>query len=152
MNLTLTRSFYGSNATTGSMLLDGELLYSIEQPWRNNEQGKSCVPDGTYALYPYISPKHGPTWFLDSPELGVGGASSQRSYCELHSANWARQLQGCIAFGLLGTPMVDPATGVMAPAVEHSVDAIELILVALKPLSTGHVLIIVPADGVTGTS
>lgn len=144
VDLVLTRTGMSSIATTGKMELPtGELLYSIECPWDNNSPDVSCVPEGKYVLVPYTSPAHGPTWYLDNVVLGVGDFGARRSYCELHSANWARQLEGCIAFGLGGTPMYDPIRHAIEPAVESSVDAIEALMMALGPMSSGHTLTIV---------
>lgn len=126
----------------------GERLYSIEPPWKDNIPDQSCVPPGIYTLMPYNSPTHGPTWYLQNADDTIGGKGAMRSYCELHSANWARQLLGCIAFGLEGQPMFDPLTNIVEPAVEQSHDAIEALLQALGPLSTGNTLTIQYADGV----
>lgn len=144
VDLVLTRTGCSSVATTGRMVLPtGELLYSIECPWQDNAPDVSCVPEGRYVLMPYSSPAHGATWFLDNAVLGVGDCGARRSYCELHSANWARQLEGCIAFGLDGIPMYDPVRHAVEPAVESSQDAIEVLLMALGPMSPGHTLTIV---------
>lgn len=153
--LTLIRTDYGSEATVGRLVLDGHLLYSIEQPWVGNLQDHSCVPDGTYELIPYQSVKHGATWCLHNPALNIYGREpvplSGRSYCELHSANWAEQLKGCIAFGLHGSPTLDPLTGHVEPAVEQSRDAMALLLDTLTPLSEGHTLTLAPLEGLPGT-
>jgi hypothetical protein len=142
MDLVLLRQPSGPDGTPGTIWVRDAQLYSIEQPWNDNAEGHSCVPVGTYQLVPYVSPKHGPTWYLLNHELGVGAADETRSYCELHSANWARQLEGCIALGLGGRPMLDPVTGRVEPAVERSVDAIDLLHAALGEMSTGHTLTI----------
>lgn len=148
--LTLTRTASSPLGTSGRMdLPTGERLYSIEQPWRNDEQGQSCVPPGTYALIPYRSPSKGPTWYLENKDLSVGGAGAYRSYCELHASNWSRELEGCIAFGLDGQPMLDPVTGQVEPAVEHSDDAISVLHQVLGPMTTGHTLTIEYAPGVS---
>lgn len=148
ISLKLTRTQSLVNGTTGYVdLPTARRLYTIEPPWLNDQADQSCVPAGIYTLMPYNSPTHGPTWYLENAELGVGGAGAQRSYCELHSANWARQLLGCIAFGEGGQPMFDPLTNIVEPAVEQSRDAIEILLAALGPLSTGNTLEIVYADG-----
>ncbi len=146
-DLVLTRTKYADDGTSGRMLLDGQTLYSIEQPWRDNAEGISCVPEGTYALIPYQSPKHGATWYLQNHDLGVGAAGEHRSYCELHSANWARQLEGCIALGTGGIPMYDPVTSVVEPAVENSHDAIEHLIATLGPMTSGHTLTIQGLSG-----
>ena len=153
MFLTLTRSSYTTLATCGRLDIGAELLYTLEQPWRNNETGCSCVPDGEYDLIPFVSPKHGPTWCLDNPALGVtsDGRENTRSRCELHAANWAEQLQGCIALGTDDQPMYDPLTGLVEPAIENSRDAIAELLKLLTPGSSGHRLLIKPDEGIAGT-
>jgi hypothetical protein len=145
MNLLLdTVCSYG--VTAGVMQLDGNNFYSIELPWLENEPDKSCVPAGTYQLLPYDSPTHGATWRLHNPALNVYGAAfvpeGGRSQIELHAANWARQLLGCIAFGFEDQPLLDPLTGLVEPAVENSVDAISEMTGILGPLSSGHTLTI----------
>lgn len=164
MQLSVART-YGPNATTGVCRLAGLLLYTVELAWHDNEPDKSCVAEGTFDLIPYMSPTHGPTWCLHAPSLGLyafdfGKApkgfekyampktlvGKARAFSEIHSANWARQLLGCIAFGLDGAPMLDPSTGKAAPAVERSQDAIRDILTILTPMSEGHQLVLSAAD------
>jgi hypothetical protein len=145
MNLQL-QSTSSSEATTGTLSAGAREFFTIELPWANNAPGKSCVPAGVYQLIPYSSPAHGQTWQLHNPALNVYGTgvvpAGGRSECELHSANWARQLLGCIALGLEGQPMLDPMTGEVEPAVENSKDAIAELLGVLGALSSGHTLTI----------
>jgi len=129
------------------LVVDGTRFFTIECPWLNNEAGKSCVPAGDYLLIPYYSPIHGATWCLHNPELNIYGNRTAvplggRSCCELHSANFARQLQGCIALGLEGHPLLDPITGMVSPAVEDSRNAVVALRQILTPLSSGHTLTI----------
>lgn len=124
---------YGEMATTGVCEVGGKTLYTIELPWRDNEENLSCVPEGVYDLVPYMSPKHGATWVLSAPGF-------ERTFCELHAANWAEQLEGCIAFGLDHQPMLNPATGKVEPAIEHSKDAIQYLLVTLGAMTHSHTL------------
>lgn len=142
-------------ATQGMLVGEGCKFFTIEQPWNNNLNDQSCVPDGDYQLIPYQSPKHGATWILANKQLGVYGIGNvipkARYYCELHSSNWASQLKGCIALGLDDKPMVDPTSGDIAPAIESSKTAIAQLLSVLGPLTSGHTLNISPASGVTGT-
>ena len=146
-DLVLTRS-YRDDCTMGMCMAGPQSFFTIEQPWRNNEKGSSCVPEGRYDLIPYTSPKHGPTWYLKSDALGVGGPEAQRSFCELHAANFARQLEGCIAFGLKSTPMLDPSTGVVEPAIEDSRAAIADLIEILGSLTSGHTLTVSSETGV----
>lgn len=143
MNLSL-ETVSGAEATTGILIAGDQRFFSMEQPWNGNEAGHSCVPAGEYLLIPYYSPKHGATWCLHAPALNVYGTEpvppGGRSYCELHSATWARQLKGCVALGLDGQPMFDPLTGKVEPAIEESRDAIAELRQILTPLSSGHTL------------
>lgn len=147
MDLVLTRT-YQADCTTGTCAVGSQSFFTIEQPWRDNAKGASCVPEGIYDLIPYASPKHGPTWYLKSDALGVGGPEAGRSFCELHAANFARQLEGCVAFGLSGAPMFDPATGVVEPAVESSRAAIADLIEILGSMTSGHTLAITSTTGV----
>jgi hypothetical protein len=151
MDLTLQRQVAGEQATCGELLLGVRTLYSVEQPWRYNRAGHSCVPPGKYDLVPYDSPKHGPTYCLLNRALSIMGdqeltsaqvAAGMRSFCELHSANWAEQLEGCIAFGLEGQPLFNPSTGRTEPAIEESRNAIALLMEALG-WQPGHTLTII---------
>lgn len=144
MNITLTRSQSDDQCTRGTIELpDGTLLYSLELPWKNNQKNVSCVPPGVYQLIPYTSIKHDSTWYLENESLGVGGADAERSYCEIHSANWTSQLEGCIALGLEDAPMFNPVEGQIVPAVEQSVLAINKIKNVLGIGSNGNTLTIV---------
>ena len=152
MNLTLTRK-YGDMATTGTLtdMAGSFTFYTVELPWADNHADQSCVPEGLYELVPYESPKHGPTWCLHNPSLGIYSGTPQgvvnfRAYCEIHAANWAEQLLGCIALGLEGQPTFDPITGRVEPAVEESRDAVARFLEILGPMSTGHMLSITHAE------
>lgn len=139
-------------ATIGTLIVASYTsmrLHTIELPWKDNEAGTSCIPAGDYELVPYSSPTHGPTYCMHNPSLNIYGPGfvpeGGRSFCELHSANWARQLKGCIALGLEATPMLDPVTGVVEPAVENSKDAVAELLRLLGTGVTGHHLIITRA-------
>lgn len=130
--------------TTGTLTAGLRFFYSVEQPWRDNLQGHSCVPVGRYELIPYLSPKHGATWQMHNPALNIFGrapiAAHGRSYCELHSANWASQLEGCIALGTDKRPMLDPRTHTVEPAVVNSRCAVAELTALLGPMSAGHFL------------
>jgi hypothetical protein len=134
------------NCTTGILTVNGHSFYTIEQPWHDNKIGESCVPAGVYRLIPYSSPTHGATYCLENSELNIYGPGpfpvGGRSYCEIHSANWARQLEGCIALGLEGQPMFDPVTKLVEPAVENSRDAVDALFKIINVGVTGHTLTI----------
>jgi len=147
MTLTLTSSC-GADATTGTLKAGALQLATIELPWAANRPSESCVPAGEYRLIPYLSPKHGRTWRLHAPELGVWGQGvlapeGMRTEIELHPANWARQLKGCIAVGLSGLPMLDPETHQVEPAVQDSQGAFEKLRELLDGTTEEDLLVVV---------
>ncbi|MGA9851831.1 MAG: DUF5675 family protein [Gammaproteobacteria bacterium] len=128
-------------------------IYTMELPWADNEPDQSCVPVGVYVLMPYYSPRHGRwTWCLHNPALGIYAYPSlvptgvtARSCCEIHSANQAWQLEGCIAPGL-ARGLLDIGKGLLA-SVLSSDDALTAIVQVLATdgdieNATGHTLTI----------
>jgi hypothetical protein len=145
MNLRLQRATSIANGTPG-LLEAGDLrLFTIELPWRDNTADQSCVPPGTYQLMPYVSPKHGSTWQLYNPALNVYTSLSVpqggRSAIEIHVANFARELEGCIGIGMTGEPMLDPVLSAIVPAVQDSLKAM-IGLRALLGADSTHTLTI----------
>jgi len=73
---------------------DGQPVYrckTMELPWKNNLRRVSCIPVGTYTVVKRNSPKHGPHFhIINVPE---------RDLILMHSANFSKQLLGCIAPG-----------------------------------------------------
>lgn len=73
----------------------------VERPWLNNTPSKSCIPEGTYSLFPHQSPKFGECYALESKNLGVTRyGPSLRTHILIHKANSPKQLQGCLAPGV----------------------------------------------------
>ena len=76
--------------------------FGIECPWKDNQPSVSCIPGGEYDLVPHSSGKYGEVWAF------VGGTvshyhddgQSERYACLIHSANYAHQLEGCLAIGI----------------------------------------------------
>lgn len=93
--------------TQGRASMEGmHFGYTIEQPWRNNEPFRSCVPDGDYDLIPFNSPKYGPCFLMVNPDLGVYAfeedrvLETDRYLCIYnHVANWAKDVKGCSGLG-----------------------------------------------------
>ena len=87
----------------GEWYIDGEFqCYTIEPPWLDNKPFVSCIPVGEYQLEPYYSQKYGDVVAM----VGEGVVANKhdakegdRYGCLVHSANWASQLQGCVAPG-----------------------------------------------------
>ncbi|MDA0126497.1 DUF5675 family protein [Vibrio sp. MarTm2] len=100
--LTLHRNYFPHG--TFSYLCDengNAILKTVERPWKNNQAGISCVPEGEYDLLPHKSPKFGECYALSAPTLGVTiYGPSQRTHILIHKANYPDQLEGCIAPGM----------------------------------------------------
>lgn len=100
-SVTLVRLFTGSHGTFGRMKLEGKEWWTIE---RSKTGPHPAIPVGTYALsygtHHAGQPNAYPCYWLDK----VPG----RSAIQIHVANLASELEGCIAPGLtVGFPMVD---------------------------------------------
>ena len=65
---------------------------SIERGWRNNENNVSCVPEGIYPLILEWSPRF-------KKDLWELYSVPNRAEAKFHAANYASQLEGCIALG-----------------------------------------------------
>ena len=115
MILTLTRFAYCENHTAGRTYFDDFRLATIERPWLGNKPFKSCIPPGMYPMERRSSAKFGDHYHvLDVPE---------RSLILIHPANYASELQGCIAPGLAYTYDCHRHVNM----VTHSRDAMELL-------------------------
>lgn len=89
--IVLQRWAYHPDATLGIIKFSDIDFWSVERPWLDNKPNISCIPEGEYKLRWRESPKFGPTWQLED----VPG----RTHILIHAANFAYQLQGCIALG-----------------------------------------------------
>lgn len=81
-----------SDKGTFGVLLDGDqpMCVTMEPPWKDNEVGKSCIPDGEYAAMPHDGPKFQNVW-----ELVVPG----RDAILIHAGNFLKDTTGCILVG-----------------------------------------------------
>ena len=94
----LVRDLYDKAYTLGTLMVyDGPLRVftsrALELPWENNKPKTSCVLAGTFPLVLEFSPAF-------KMELWELKDVPNRSEAKVHSANYARQLKGCIAPGL----------------------------------------------------
>lgn len=104
---TLRRLTNGPNSTPGELLdADGaKLCATLERAWLNNKRAESRIPPGTYSLK---LKKFGDSRFdrhyrqlfgdFHAGMILVDGVPD-RSQILIHMANWAAQLEGCIAAG-----------------------------------------------------
>src|SRR5439155_9311628 len=102
MDLQLERILLAAGFTLGRLSVGGHVYFTIEQPWNDNLQGHSCIPEGTYQLVPHSTEAHPDTWAMVNPALDVyhqpidvPDGRIARSACLIHPANWAFELKGC---------------------------------------------------------
>ncbi len=65
----------------------------LERGWRNNQSNVSCIPIGVYPVILEWSPRFN-TMLWEIKDV------PNRSECKFHSANYWKQLNGCVAPGL----------------------------------------------------
>ena len=104
MVLFLTRTYF-PEGTNGKLECEGKLIgYTIELPWKRNEQGISCIPEGNYFIRKRYSAKY--QWHLELVDV------PNRTYILIHPANNAKkELRGCIA---PVTKLSGPGLGLMS--------------------------------------
>ena len=104
MRIELVRFAHLDQGTLGKLTIPGgPTLYTVERPWKNNEPFISCIPSGVYPLEWDTTGR-----IKQVPRLRNTGVRTQ---INIHTANHAGELHGCIAPGLTwsidaGTPMV----------------------------------------------
>lgn len=65
--------------------------FTLELPWKENQQNISCIPAGRYPIVPRWSAKYKDhLHILDVPN---------REWILIHEANYVHELRGCIAVG-----------------------------------------------------
>ena len=90
--LQLLRYYYSEHCTLG-VISDGDfLLYTLENPWKDNQRNISCIPDGTYIVRPFTGGMYHDVWRLEDVE--------NRSAILIHYGNTAKNTEGCILIGL----------------------------------------------------
>ena len=91
--LVLTRFCYAPNGTYGEITLeDGQTLYTVENPWRDNKPGVSCIPEGRYLCGPRKYNRGGYR-AVEIKEV------PNRKYILFHIANVPTDVRGCIGIG-----------------------------------------------------
>lgn len=67
------------------------VLFTLENPWRDNRKWASCIPKGRYVCKRKNSPRFGETFEV----MNVPG----RTHIVFHWGNWERDTLGCILVG-----------------------------------------------------
>lgn len=91
MIVTLERYAFLADAVIGILTAGRFRCHTLERPWKNNERFDSCIPDGVYQCRPFDGARfRGVVEVTDVPD---------RSSILIHAANYAYELEGCIAVG-----------------------------------------------------
>lgn len=108
MKVVLSRFGSTPNGTFGSLYVEGQVLNTVEKPWRGNRPNVSCIPLGDYDLIwrptttSVPAEFDGHTWYIVGDSVGI--EEGRRTRCCIHKGNTERDVQGCIAVGMgLGT-------------------------------------------------
>jgi len=89
-NLVIQSSSF-ADCTIGRMWYEDFQCFTLELPWKDNKTDISCIPGGWYECRKIISPSNGECVEI----LNVIG----RTNVQVHSANFTRQILGCVAVG-----------------------------------------------------
>lgn len=88
----IERFAYTPWGTFGELRLDGWTCLTCEPPWKDNQVGKSCIPEGVYGMVQMAGlRKPLAEWQL----VNVPG----RSAIEFHVGNSMLDTEGCILLG-----------------------------------------------------
>lgn len=138
MIVRIQRTSLGPIATTGILTMDhmGFRLFTLEDAWRDNQNGISCIPAGHYLLERHESENYGRTWAMVNHDLDVyhrpadrvAGVGRFACLC-CHSGNHADHVEGCVIVGL--TAGLGPRNGRQEPHVWNSRDAVAKFKAAL---------------------
>ena len=104
MILFLSRTYF-PDGTNGTLAYEGQFICkTIELPWKLNEKGVSCIPEGEYFIAKRFSTRF--QWHLEVLDV------PNRSLILFHPANSAlHELRGCIA---PVTQLSGPGLGLMS--------------------------------------
>ena len=81
-----------SDCTMGRLYCKGFSCFTIELPWRDNQQDISCYPAGVYKYKKRFSPSKRcyVIELIDVPD---------RTYTQIHAGNYTHQIRGCTLVG-----------------------------------------------------
>lgn len=93
---------YKPEITTGDFIVDGKLVAkTMELPWKNNQRGVSCIPEGEYLVtkeppIPINDPngkKERKYWHFRIHDV------PNRSGILIHRITYVKDLRGCVGVG-----------------------------------------------------
>jgi hypothetical protein len=96
MKLELTRFLKTNAFTAGTLDVDGEILYTLELPWNENERSVSCIPHGLYEVTPHGWEEGSQVKFKNTYHIQD---VLNRSDILIHVGNWTKDTYGCVLVG-----------------------------------------------------
>lgn len=98
--IVLERFAYTPFGTFGRLIYNDFRAFTVERPWANNAARESCIPEGTYKVKWYDSPKFGKTLAVVGETVSLFPDNKHaRSAILFHKANTMDDLLGCIGLG-----------------------------------------------------
>lgn len=140
----LERNAYTPLGTFGILRVGDKWWYTVEEIWKGNQVGISCIPTGRYRM---IQAKHG--WSTGNPYdcyqlVGVPG----RDLINVHIANTISDIEGCIGPGKAFGCIRDRKTDQYLPAVLSSAVAFREFMESMGGVDEAEIEIVdrVPVD------
>ena len=95
LNLLVTRFKAYDLSVIGTLSVNGtQICYTLEEAWRNNQKGHSCVSLGTYSAFiRYTSSKSNREWCFQLND------ANGRSAIQIHIGNKPSHTEGCVLVG-----------------------------------------------------
>lgn len=91
--LTILRVDQNDHRSLGMIKIGGELVcFTLEPPWKNNDENVSCIPEGLYKYKKYQSAK------FNRKCLALYNVVN-RSYISVHNGCFPHNTKGCILVG-----------------------------------------------------
>lgn len=103
INATITRFNSTEQGTLGKLSILGKEFFTLELPWLNNAQGKSCIPVGVYQVKWTLSPRLRKFTYEVFNVVGRAGI-------RLHGGNYAGAVPRYISHSL-GCPLLGYKVG-----------------------------------------
>ena len=95
-NLLIIRDTFTKKSVIGKLYCGGEFIaHTLELPWKNNEKGVSCIPEGEYKCRIRLARE---SRTRDYVHLLVQDVEN-RSYILFHRGNFPSDSRGCILTG-----------------------------------------------------
>lgn len=91
LELELIRIHKGDDVTLGTIRFGKEIIFTLENPWKDNKPYVSCIPEGRYEAIQHLSPKFGRSFYIREVP--------NRTEILIHPGNREKDTKGCILLG-----------------------------------------------------